>query len=85
MLYAISNGRVQGYTRGQAEVVHLVFRLEQLAVDGKFVMTNGDAIMAITRVDESVSVRVQEVLPADMLDLRHRHKPSSTSRARRQQ
>ena len=49
MLYAISKGRVQGYTGGQDEVVYLLSRTDIIHSHGlKYVFTNGHAIMAMT-------------------------------------
>jgi hypothetical protein len=43
MLYVIYRGGVAGYDGGQAEVVHLIFRLEEIAEASRFVITDGHA------------------------------------------
>ena len=53
MLYVISRGGVEGYAGGQVEVVHLVFRLEDIAAPGRFVITDGHAATPMsTQFDE---------------------------------
>ena len=48
MLYVIANGYVESYSGGQEEVVHLVSSVEALAVPGKFVITDGHPIAAVS-------------------------------------
>ncbi len=53
MLYVISRGGVAGYDGGQEEIVHLVFRLEDMAEPGQFVITDGHAATPMsTQYDE---------------------------------
>lgn len=48
MLYVIHRGGVGGYSGGQAEVVHMVFSITDIARPEAFVLTNGHAAMALT-------------------------------------
>ena len=64
MLYVIWRGGVDGYSGGQEPIVHLVFRLEDLAVPGRFAITDGhaatplstqyDAMDALEKIDWAV-------------------------------
>ena len=49
MLYSIHRGNVEGYTEGEAPILHLVANAEAVAASGQgFVFTDGHAIMAFT-------------------------------------
>ena len=55
MLYAIHNGRVEGYTGGQAAVVHLVSSIEHIAeAELPFVFTDGHGTVAYTSFFENL-------------------------------
>jgi len=49
MLYAISKGQVDGYTKGQDQIIYLVCRTDMIHHAGlKYVFTDGHAIMRFT-------------------------------------
>ena len=54
MLSAIHNGRVENYSEGQSQVIHLVSKVEKVLEAGlPFVFTEGQADMATTRFFEN--------------------------------